>query len=59
MLTIGGRESLIFGQISTLLKIGKNSFEISAQVLEFSEQDIILGKDFLENTGAIVNFGSY
>ena len=59
MLTIGGRESLIFGQISTLLNIGKNSFETNAQVLEFSEQDIILGKDFLENTGAIVNFGSY
>ena len=56
VMSVDGTESHIVGEISSELEIEDNCFSLTAQITNLKNQDIILGRDFLKNAGASVDF---
>ena len=55
--TVSGEQLAVLGQVSVPIKIQSNLYECEAHVISNLGYDLVLGRDFLRKTKAVINLG--
>ena len=57
--TVSGEKLIVMGQVSLPIKIQSNPYECDAHVISNLGYDVVLGRDFLRKTKAVINLGEH